>query len=66
MIGIMVSPLIVATIIIAILTIFGSFILWKLPTSYYFPFITGGEVQGYIDRGLLIIGIIILTFNYED
>lgn len=64
--GIALSPLIIATTLITILTIIGSIFLAKLPMRYYFPFITGGELQGFFDRGLLIIGIIIALFQNED
>ena len=53
------TPLIFVTSIMFLGCVVGSFLLWKLPENYYFPFVTGGYVQHMFDRLLLGIGIII-------
>jgi hypothetical protein len=42
-----------------------SFITWSTPNGYYFPFVTGGEMQGVFDRVLLLIGVLLMVFENE-
>ena len=55
----MLAPLLFITGLIFMFSVVGSFILWKLPEHYYFPFVTGGELQRMFDRILLGVGILI-------
>ena len=50
-------PLISVTIILNVIICVGWFIFWSIPKHFYIPF-TGGEIQGYCDRILVGIGIV--------
>lgn len=50
-------PLISVTIIFNVIICVGWFIFWSMPEHFYIPF-TGGEIQGYFDRVLVGIGIV--------
>lgn len=58
-------PLIFVTTLMTIMTLVGSFILWKTPNHMYFPFVTGGEMQSTVDRMLLFIGIVLSIFKKD-
>lgn len=55
----MLAPLLFITGLIFMFLVVGSFILWRLPEHYYFPFVTGGELQRVFDRILLGVGVLI-------
>lgn len=50
-------PLISVTIIFNVIICVGWFIFWSTPKHFYIPF-TGGDIQGYFDRILVGIGIV--------
>lgn len=56
-------PLICITIAFNSLLLLFSFVHWTLPDSFYFPFLTGGELQGHFDRLFLAVGVMIAIFK---
>lgn len=57
--------IVVLSVIYPIMFVF-CFISWQLPEKYYFPFLTGGEIQAAFDRLLLLIGILSMIFIKND
>lgn len=57
-------PLLTVAIIFNLIIIVGAFFFWKLPNSFYIPFVTGGEMQAFFDRSLVIIGVSLKIFDF--
>jgi hypothetical protein len=53
-------PLIFVTIVFNFSIICYMFLSWDIPNSFYFPFITGGDFQGFFDRLLTLIGFMFM------
>ena len=62
----LVLPFIFMLSIFYIFVFIFSFTIWRLPDNYYFPFLTGGEVQRVFDRVCLLIGIFLMVFTEND
>lgn len=56
----LILPFIVILTLLYLIVLVGSFITWTLPVRWYFPFITGGDIQGMFDRLLLLIGVMLM------
>jgi hypothetical protein len=62
----LVLPFILVLSVFYIFAFIFSFIYWHLPDNYYFPFLTGDEIQRVFDRVLLVIGILLMIFISDD
>lgn len=57
-------PLLAVAIIFNLIILVGAFFLWEFPKSFYIPFVTGGEVQAFFDRSLILIGVSLKFFDF--
>ena len=60
-----VSPLLAFALIFNFIVLIGALFFWRLPNGLYIPF-TGGFIQMYFDRFLLIVGLVAALFSSDE
>jgi hypothetical protein len=61
----LILPFIVVLTLLYSIILVGCFIAWTLPVRWYFPFITGGDIQAMFDRTFLLIGVMLMFYVSE-